>query len=715
MFICRQKLLQSFCVLILSAASITCARAEVNAFGDFLRDFPAAYTLLGPSSGTKNDERRFARVVEDLAKRLKLPPELTLKTIPELAEKLSLDEKAPLLDRARADFVCRQYQQAEKRALQAGDAAHRAKPRRSADISVCLQLAALAALEQEQNDPALKYIQVAQGETDPKKDLQTWAQVHSSLAHIHWRSGRPAEQIKVLRLILSEYLNAEGITHPYTLFYHNELAAALYDDHQDAAAEKELREILRITEMNHGPDDAKTVSVRKNLARILESQDHFDAAESVRRSVIESQKRTIGGDSPVTLRSREQLVRNLFEQRQFTECESESQSLLEVSRRVLGADDLISLSCRLKLAQCQREQGQLAEAEKLLRSLLEDEVKLLGVDDPETLGTAHDLGICLNARHEYADAVKELKPVLDARIRLLPTDHRDTLDTRSQLGIAYQGTGQIVEAELEFRAVMKVLTRMLGPQHPRTVIATQRVTDLLNLPEAKALMISNARAQLAKAINDFGREDSRTLNIQLSLAGAFINQGKHQEAEREFFQVHASLTRSLKEETPQSLLILREIGNCELNQKKWPEAEKMYRQVLRNQRILLQSADPELLQTLYLLGLCYGQQGKMDEARPLLEECLAGTVKVGDISPAFVTQLKSVLDQVIQIQRKPKPEQSDPAPGKPDAPPMAATITAPPGLIPSAPTPVSGTAPIPQAGLPSEALQTINKPLPFKP
>ena len=67
-----------------------------------------------------------------------------------------------------------------------------------------LQLAALAALERGQKDSALKYIQVAQGETDPKKDLLNWAKIHSSLAHIHWRSGRPAEQISTLRLILDE-------------------------------------------------------------------------------------------------------------------------------------------------------------------------------------------------------------------------------------------------------------------------------------------------------------------------------------------------------------------------------------------------------------------------------------------------------------------------------------------------------------------------------
>ena len=165
----------------------------MSEFRDFLREFPAAYALQGPSSGKAGDEQRFARVFEELVKRLKLPTELSREAVPKLAEQLSQDEKAPLLDRARANFVRAQYQQAEERALLAGDAAHRAKPRKPADISLSLQLAALAALERGQKDSALKYIQVAQGETDPKKDLLNWAKIHSSLAHIHWRTGnRPS-------------------------------------------------------------------------------------------------------------------------------------------------------------------------------------------------------------------------------------------------------------------------------------------------------------------------------------------------------------------------------------------------------------------------------------------------------------------------------------------------------------------------------------------
>ncbi len=692
MFFHSHKRPGSLYSLVVCVAYVTCAQAEVSPFHDFLREFPTAYALQEPTVGEGGDEQRFNRVYEELVTRLKLPPELFPKAIRERAENLRRDEKAPLLEHARADFVCRQYQQAEELALQAGDAAHRAKSRKPTDISSALQLAALAALERGQNDSALKYIQVAQGESDPKKDLSTWAQIQISLAHIHWRSGRPEEQISTLRLIHSEYLQAEGVTNPYTLHYHNELAAALYDDHQDAAAEKELRDILRVTETNFGADDVKTVSVRKNLARILESQDSFEDAETFRRAIIDAQKRTLGVDSPVTLRSRDQLVKNLFEQRKFSECEAEAIGLLELSQRVLGVDHLVTLSCQLKLAQCQREQGMMAEAESKLRVLQEKEIKALGADHLETLNTAHDLGICLNAQRKYDETVKLLKPVLGARIRLLKPDHRDTLDTRSQLGIAYQNTGLLEEAEIEFRAVLTALTTQLGKQHPKTVLATQRVSDLLNSPEAKTLMISNAKTQLTTAIKTFGPNDTRTLNTQLSLAGTLLNQGQLPEAEKEYRLVHASLTRLLKEETPESLKILREVANSLLNQNKWAEAEPIFLQVLRDQRRILKPTDPEILQTLYLTGICLGQQKKINEARPILEECFAGTSNVPNILPAFVEKVKNVLDQIIQIQRQPKSDNK--------------------AAAPAAPAPSPASLPVDQN---ANGPQTINKPLPFKP
>jgi tetratricopeptide (TPR) repeat protein len=261
------------------------------------------------------------------------------------------------------------------------------------------------------------------------------------------------------------------------------------------------------------------------------------------------------------------------------------------------------------------------------------------------------------------------------------------------LGIAYQNTGSLEEAEIEFRAVLTALTKQLGKQHPKTVLATQRVSDLLTSPEAKTLMINNARTQLAKAVKTYGPNDTRTLNTQLNLAGTLTNQGQLTEAEKEYRLVHASLTRLLKEETPESLKILREVANALLNQNKWPEAEPIFLQVLRDQRRVLKPTDPEILQTLFLTGICLGQQNKINEARPILEECLAGTSKVPNILPAFVEKVKSVLDQIIQIQRQPKSDSKV-------ATPAAATAR---------------SAALPPAAQTTNDMQTINKPLPFKP
>lgn len=668
----------------------------------FLQDFPAALSIL---SGSGDEKQRRTRAVEDLVKRLGLPAEGFTKKAEAEARTLSQSTKAEKLDQARALFFLGKYEEAEAVALEAGDAAHRSKPRKPSVISQSLHLAALAALEKAQNDEALKYIKVAKGETNSQDDLPTWSLVHQALAFIHGRSGRPAEQILTLRQIHEEYVKLAGADHALSLYFHNELAAALFEDRQDAEAEKTLREILPITIKTSGPDDAKTQSVRKNLAKLLEGMDRLSEAETLRREVIESQKRALGADDAATLRSREQLALNLLEQRKFAECETETLGLLEHSQRVLGADHLITLTSRSRLARCEREKGEVTAAESALRVLYEQERKVLGADHLETLSTGHDLGFCLNALHQYEEALTTLKPVLEARIKLLKAEHLDVLDTQGQLGIAYQNTGKLEEAESAYRAALVGYGRIYGQQHPKTLRASQRVNDLLNTAEAKALIISNTKKKIAQTEKEFGAQDSRTLNAKLGLAGALLNQQKDAEAEAVYREVHTTLTRVLDEETNDSLKILREIANCQFNQGKRPEAEKTYLQVLRKQRQVLKANDSEIVQTLYQVGLCLAQQGKMDDARPLLEECLAGTKGAQNVNPNFVTGVQNILDQVIQIQRQPKKAATE----SPTTPEAEKPTGADAGQAPPA------NAPAPPAAPDAAGAGTINKPLPFKP
>lgn len=718
MFAFRTLFFGLLAAYLFSAPMVTAA-ADAAAARSFLQEFAPAYVVLGPSSGKAADEERFKRAFDDVQRRKPEYQSLTQNGVKAVAAEMADVETKSLRDRAMGAFYLGRYSEAEEQALKAGDAAHRADPRQPDEIAQALHLASLAAAERGDAESTLKYIKIAQGETDPAKELLTWAQVQSTLAHLHWRTGATAEQILILRKIHAEFLRIVGPDHAHTLHHHNELAAALYDDKQDAAAAEELTEILTQTQKNHGADDAKTVSVRKNLARVLESQELFEEAEPHRRAVVESQRKTAGADDRATLRSREQLVQNLIEQRKFAESTTEAIGLLEQSQRVLGPEDLTTLICRSRLARCQFEQGEIVEAETQLRLLYDYELKTLGAEHRETLNTGHDLGACLNLAGKHEEAVKQLETVLKRRLALLPQDHRDTLETRAQLGQAYEKINKLAEAELEYRAALTVIAKTLGEEHPKTVLLKNRVNKMLESPEAKILILSNALKAAESAKAEHGTKDIRTLNARLGYAAALSEQKKYAEAEKEYREVHVALTRLQKEETAQSLMLLREVANCLGNQEKLKEAEEVYVLVLKKMRLLNQKPDPEMVRTLNMHGLCLLRLNRLDEARAAMEACLKEASLFPDVSASFMERAQLILNEILRLQREGGTFSADGMANKARAnpTPAPAAANAAPIQVPAAAVMPSTALPLPGAAGSAPALptgDTINKPLPFK-
>lgn len=711
-----------FCGLLVFgwlAVTLTAAVAQGADLRVFLQEYAPAYVARGPSSGPSADAERAQRAFEDAQR---LQPEFqswTQPTVTDLAEKLVQSSTAPVLERAWGEFYLGHYSKAEDLALKAGDDAHRAEPRRQVDIAQSLHLAALAAAERGHTEEALKYIKVAIGETDSAKELLVWARVHASLAHLQWRNGSPAEQILTLKKIHAEFLRLVGPDHAYTLHHHNELAAALYDDKQDAAAARELRDILTVTQKNHGPDEARTVAVRKNLARVLEGQELFDEAEVHRRDVVESQRKSLGADHKATLRSREQLVQNLVEQRKFAEATTEAIGLLEQSQRVLGAEDLTTLICRSRLARCQFEQGEVAEAETQLRQLYDYELKTLGAEHRETLNTGHDLGACLIMSGKAEEAVKLLQTVIKQRIALLSENHRDVLETRTQLGRAYEATHKLAEAEIEYRAALNAFIKSVGASHPKTILLTNRINQMMETPEAKALIISNSLKNVEKLKAEHGAKDIRTLNARLGYAAALSEQKKYAEAEKEYRDVHVTLTRLQKEDTSQSLMVLREVANCLGNQNKLKEADVIYTQLLKKMRFIYTKPDPEVVRTMNMHGLCLLRLNRLDEARVMMENCIQSLNSFPDVNPDFLQRAQTIYREILRLQKDGGEFSAEDMmareQGRSVAPQPAAAAAAP------APLQVPASAILPADALKqpnAPAIQqgdtsTINKPLPF--
>ncbi len=373
-----------------------------------LHDFPRALILSGPAEDSAAKNNRLTQVFTILSQRLNLPPDFIGQEVARRARALAENKKASPLDRAQAHFLLHQFTQARDFALDAGDRAHRAKPRLPAEVIQALELAAFAAMELNLLEDAEKYLSVAAGETAPERDLALWTQVQSSRAQTQYRKKAPQEREAILRDILKEQERAHGTDHVDTLRQRNELANALYEHQQDAAAEVEFRALLAATERVSGSDHAHTQSVRKNLARVLETLQRYPEAEALRMSVVQAQERTLGNDDLTTWSSRLALIRNLEKQGKNAEQTVQYRELYAARRKKLGDANPDTREALSGIAVTLMNQGQNDEAEGHFRQLLEIDPGTDENDITKHQLSRYQMGLCLGRQGKIPSAMEHV-------------------------------------------------------------------------------------------------------------------------------------------------------------------------------------------------------------------------------------------------------------------------------------------------------------------
>lgn len=614
-----------------------------------LREYPALYTLETGSTPAETATQRVMRTHGLLATKLKMTPEAVAKILPPLAKRLHTDKSAPKFDRACASFVAGFFAEAQTLALEAGDTAHRADPRQPGAVISALRLAAFSAMEQGQQEAALKFISVALGETSSDRDLPTWTQLQTANARAFAGLKMLKDEEQTLRYIYTEHERILGARHADSVRHHSTLAGTLYQHGHDAEAERETRAVLKSTLLLHGPKHEQTQVVQKNLARVLEVLGRHAEAESLRREVLAAQMEMYGGGAASTLRSREQLVKNLSEQKKHAEAEIESRTLTEHSERVNGADAVTTLSGRSSLALAIHEQGRHEESVKMLRPLEADCIRVLGPDHVDTLRVRHALGTCLNALKQHTEAESVLTQVLEARKQVLPADDITTLDTRHQLSIAYLGQEKIGEAIAELRLALTGYENALGKDHARYKAANMTSNELVKLKAGREFLISERRGNVAKTAQKLGAEHQQTILERVNMADLMLDLGERDAALKEYQNALDSCRRLLGDDHLGTLELLQKVATMKLEMNRFAEAESLLRQLLDHMARQPNVAPLKRHEARYHLGICVGNLGRIKEAKELVKSSYEAIITNPEANPKYVESMKSVLDQLTQL------------------------------------------------------------------
>jgi tetratricopeptide (TPR) repeat protein len=440
---------------------------EVTKLRQGILDYARIETQVSEASSNLDSAAVQERIYAQLARDLKLDPNLVRSKLRQVADDLRHAPNATDFERASAAYVEKDYVETERIALRAAAEASQGKDNRLE--MQAFKLAGLAAHKRLQYAIAMEHLHDAEKLTDVKTNPADWCEVQHAIADVFLDQGHYREADAILRGVVDARMRILGPDHIDTLRSRNRLAFALWREGRYQEAVQAFEQIVAIETRILGLDDPETLLSRNGFAVALDDSGKHADAEKEHHDIFERRSRVLGPDHPDTLRSRNNLALAINRQGRYSEAESDFRELIRTEEQVLGPDHPETLRSRRNLIATLGNQGRDAEAETEFRDLIRREEKVLGADHPDTLVTRTNLAHALAKQGRYSEAEENFRDLIATEERVLGSEHPATLNCRIGLVGVLTSQGKHAEAEAQCREVIALQEKLLGPNHPNTL------------------------------------------------------------------------------------------------------------------------------------------------------------------------------------------------------------------------------------------------------
>ena len=466
-------------------------KTEIAKLRQGIVEYPQIDAQVRASRTEVNQGGEQEKIYAELGKQLGVDPKTLREKLPQFAQQLKKAPTAGIYERASADYVAKDYAEAERLALQAAADAKNEVPIRRKDALAALELAGLSAYRAIEYDRAMQHFREAESLTDRGRDLEEWVKLQQNIADLFVAQGKYGEAEKVFRNVIQARSLVLGPEHPDTLDSRHRLIYALTRQTKFAEAESEARQVLKAREKILGPDHVDTLVSRYNLAEPLVEQGKYAEAESLYRSVILSDNKVFGPEHPRTIAAQVGLATVLGSEGKNAEAESRYREVIRLDEKVYGPTHPNTLNDRQNLATTLQDDHKYAEAENEYRAIAALDQKTVGPEHPDTLICRSNLADVLDDQGKYAEAESECRKIIPIEQRTLGPENRVTLNSRGNLAVALISQGKFPEAEAQYKEVLSQMERVLGLEHPDTAsYASKFATALVQqnkMAEARAL------------------------------------------------------------------------------------------------------------------------------------------------------------------------------------------------------------------------------------
>jgi tetratricopeptide (TPR) repeat protein len=446
--------------------AVTAMSAEMLKLRRGIAEYPNVEAQVQQSRPGQDAAATQEQVYAELGRQLGIEPKLLREKLPQLAEQLKGAPDATSYERANAAFVARDYDEAERLALQVAGQAQKAPTPKTSEAIRAFELASLSAQRRIKYADALRHLRDAEKLTDQQRDPKEWARIQQEIGQGLVQQGKYAEAETVYRKLIEVRSAALGPENPETLRSRVGLVTALDFEGKPAAAETEVRDVIRIQEKVLGKENPDTLAARSNLGFVLNKEGKHSEAETELRGVIDTQTKVLGRDHPDTLNSRHGLAVALSFQNKLQEAEAEYRSILEVRKKRLGPEHPMILMLRNNLAHVLDRKGDYAQAESELRDVVDLGIKVLGPEHPHTLTFQDSLAATFREEHKFPEAEAEYRKVVAARTRVLGGEHPLTLESGYGLAFTLFHEQKISEAKEIVAKLRELAPQAWRPGHP---------------------------------------------------------------------------------------------------------------------------------------------------------------------------------------------------------------------------------------------------------
>ena len=382
-------------------------------------------------------------------------------------------------------------------------------------------------------------------------------------------------------------------------------------------------------------------------------------------------------------KSRTQIIQLARFSRVYAQCgrwEEAKNLQLEVKEFVapLGPEHPSTTRIKLALSGTYWALGEGNEAAELQSQVLQAYINMFGEEHPDTLKVMDVLGESRWQQGQFTKSLELHTRAFNGMTRILGPDHESTLKATDNLGRAHSTFWRMEKArELHVMAVNGMRNNSnLGPMHLDTLVAMDHLALAYleinpneyntgeDLDRAHKLLFEVLNSRIKK----LGKEHPYTLWAAANLARVKGAQGSLVEAESDIRAGLMVATRNLGALHIGTLFGKLHLGQNLVRQERVPEAIELLVEVADGHRHMASANNgehPDRVSALHHLCICYKTQGKLDEAVKACEEAIHGLAAIGGHAHPYMTQLKGILEDLIELRARPRQRPvSEPAPGR---------------------------------------------------